>query len=321
MPHLEMLSVWDLVQGLDLFNSAPKLTMAEFGCRPECWPALVALPLHQLLFLSCFELVGHAGALGLDMLPSLSMIPHLAPLARFRLRLFNSEPEGTWHQGDPPSSITSDISVLCIDFDPGISHNSATLTFTTVVEGLTLPSLELLDIDLLGYPDIFIHWPQSEFLALATRSAFHTHLKVLHLWHVVIAEPQLLECLAALPLLERLAISDHQLTPDSSAEQLLVTDSLLTALTRKPDRDVPCPLPHLTSFGCQTLLKFSDTVLLDLILSRVPAIHADKTDVEFFEVEIWWLRGHHRELDPSVVARMEELKDFQYSFDPAEVET
>ncbi|KAJ7114723.1 hypothetical protein C8R44DRAFT_928598 [Mycena epipterygia] len=165
-------------------------------------------------------------------------------------------------------------------------------TLKTAIENLTLPSLETFELNAQEYPRLPLPWPHAEFLGLSARSSFHTHLLCLSIPHSVVTVEQLLECLANLPALEELEISDHQLIANGGADQRLITDALLTHLTRTPHF---CVVSRLSSFKFQSLLHFDDTVYLAFLLSRVgEATLNDGGDGDVFESEILWSPGHHR---------------------------
>ncbi|KAJ7779801.1 hypothetical protein B0H16DRAFT_1830175 [Mycena metata] len=331
LPQLESLSLWGKVLSLDgVFDSTPRLVGAQLACTPETWEIFAKLPLHQLQSLMCMEALGYAAMLGFGALPALSLMPHLRPLADFKLQLALLDPNFDFHTLVLPP-ITSAIGTLLLEFDEGFTPTSVGQTVAKILECLTLPHLTLLQMVSEEHPDLPIPWPQPEFLALAGRSSFHSHLLRLHLWHVVITEAELLECLAALPSLERLTVSDHLAVYNDGVEVQVVTDRLFAALTlaaptnSNPDADAdttPPLAPRLTSFGCQTLLKFDDTVFSTFLLSRMAAVErdgsADSDDVNVVDAEVWWLPGHQRELDPSVCARLDELDKVKVVFGPAE---
>ncbi|KAJ6554985.1 hypothetical protein DFH09DRAFT_1166054 [Mycena vulgaris] len=179
--------------------------------------------------------------------------------------------------------------------------------------GLTLPCLEELEMMTEQYPHKPIPWPRTAFPALGARSSFSTQLRSLQLYHVLITEADLLDCLASLLSLERLAISDK---PLASADESLITNTLLAALTHSP------LVPRLRSLRCRSRLQFDDHVYLEFVLSRLQAGRP-------FESEIEWLFGYFRELDPAVVARLYAMTDLRFSFhgtvrlneNPAQVES
>ncbi|KAJ7700857.1 hypothetical protein B0H17DRAFT_214218 [Mycena rosella] len=181
-----------------------------------------------------------------------------------------------------------------------------------IIDGLTLPNLAELKLCSEEYFGLPVPWPHVQCLALSTRSAFQSHLRSLQLHHCVITEAELLECLSALPSLERLAISDHRPFTDGGPDQLLVTNTLLASLTLAPDN--PSPVPRLRFFECISLLRFDDRAYLDFLLSRLRGPDADAGP---FENRMLWLPGHHRELNSSVVARIVDLrsrKELLFSF-------
>ncbi|KAJ7751741.1 hypothetical protein DFH07DRAFT_1032183 [Mycena maculata] len=147
--------------------------------------------------------------------------------------------------------------------------------------GLTLPSLTHLKIGASEHPSLVLPWPHSLFISLSRRSSFHHHLKSLCLYPVAIPEAELLECLATLPELERLSISDHP----STLGNLLITDTLLEALTWTPS----CLFPKLSFLDLGSMLKFDDNIYLKFLLSRV--------DGAPFGANLSPLRGYERELD------------------------
>ncbi|KAJ7687714.1 hypothetical protein B0H17DRAFT_1069559 [Mycena rosella] len=164
-------------------------------------------------------------------------------------------------------------------------------------EHLALPSLKELTMvpTQLRFP-----WQHTQFLALSTRSSFHTHLQSLYLFDSIITETELIECLSILPLLESLAISDHEISADGGpTSQPLVTDSLLAQLTA--GQGTPPLIPRLRAFHCRSLLQFDDHVYLNFLLSRVQ-------DGRVFETRLLWLHDDRRELDSIVVERLGELR-------------
>jgi hypothetical protein len=109
--------------------------------------------------------------------------------------------------------------------------------------------------------------------------------------------------MAALPLLQPLAISDHQIVNDRGADHLLITSALFAALSLNPSS--PGLVPHLCSLTCHSLLQFDDAGYLEFLLSRRrPA----SSDLAPFLSQMYWLDGHDRNLDPEVNARIRELR-------------
>ncbi|KAJ7111222.1 hypothetical protein C8R44DRAFT_883050 [Mycena epipterygia] len=116
------------------------------------------------------------------------------------------------------------------------------------------------------------------------------------------------EFLSALPLLQRLEISDHRLFQDRGrscgAKHLFITDILFSALTL--ESTPPSVVPHLCSvLICQSFLQIDEHVYLDFLLSRRCTT---SSDLPPFVSELQWFPGHHRELDSIVSVRLCELR-------------
>ncbi|KAJ7935761.1 hypothetical protein B0H13DRAFT_2261903 [Mycena leptocephala] len=122
-------------------------------------------------------------------------------------------------------------------------------------------------------------WHAEHFLKLAERSSFHSHLTRLEIT-VVMTDEALLGCLTVLPLLAELAISDG--TP--SREHIfsfLITDALLQGTQIS---DETALIPALEVLCLQSLLRFDDSVYLQLVVSRL------KEDFDNpFETYLEWL--------------------------------
>ncbi|KAJ7315387.1 hypothetical protein DFH08DRAFT_1040089 [Mycena albidolilacea] len=183
--------------------------------------------------------------------------------------------------------------------------------FDAMLAGLTLPHLQRLTlwIHRVQYPEFRLPWRHAEFLAFSMRSSFHTHLKALHLPHVLITEKELVECLLLQPLLQQLNISDHQRVKYSSEDHILMTSSFFQSLIRTADS--MCLVPQLRSLVCHSLLRFDDAVYLKFLLSRL-----EKGCT--FETELFWFPLHSRELCPDVMTQIQELRaqrQLAFSFD------
>ncbi|KAJ7111228.1 hypothetical protein C8R44DRAFT_985442 [Mycena epipterygia] len=312
LPRLEVLGVQILSDEsitLDIFEVVPRLKSLTFSGAPR---SISNLPLGQLSVLKCVDLLSE------DLPTIISFLPRLLPAAEFLLQF--SLPDS--------SDVHSHSEVLTLSI-PHVVSNIATLSaeilddfhgphssqvLGIIFSALTLPLLQSLELESQEYPRFPLSWPHAHFLSLCARSSFDLHLQSLEIYDVHITAEELLECLTSLPSLQRLAISDHQLMPDGGVDELLITDKLFAQLTRTPDS--PYLVPRLCSISFQSLLKFDDNAYLAFVLSRVD-------DGSRFETRICWLPGHHRELDPTVVGRLEELCtecDFAFEFSAAENE-
>lgn len=135
-----------------------------------------------------------------------------------------------------------------------------------ILVSLTLPHLEELKFRSDAYPRLPLVWPHVQFISLAARSAFHDNLHLLSLSDVHITEAQLLECMAALPVLEQLELSDHVRVRWRGVDLLLITDALLRA-TYIPGPH--CLLPHLIVLRVRSRLHFDVNVYLHFVRSRL----------------------------------------------------
>ncbi|KAJ7190270.1 hypothetical protein GGX14DRAFT_606120 [Mycena pura] len=165
---------------------------------------------------------------------------------------------------------------------------------TDILANLTLPCLETLRFRSNYYLSP-IPWPHAEFLALSSRSSFHTHLRSLKIDDFSIGAAELAECLSALPSLQWLAISDDR----RDGVEPVIQNSLLSSLTQNPD--VQALLPHLRHLVIRSRLQFDDNVFLSFLLSRVS--HRQDDSVSCFSVVVSTLPGC-RSLEPSVDARI-----------------
>ncbi|KAJ7684225.1 hypothetical protein DFH06DRAFT_1155060 [Mycena polygramma] len=183
---------------------------------------------------------------------------------------------------------SSDIGTLSIEFpQPNCAPD-----VTDILANLTLPCLENLT-----FRSEYVSplpWPHADFLALSSRSSFPTHLRSLDIADFSIGAAELAETLSALPLLQRLEISDDH----RDGVGPIISDSLLSSLTHEAQI-----LPHLRHLVFRrSRLQFDDNVLLSFLLSRV-----SRQGDSVFEVEIFRLRGSRRNFEPGVMARICEL--------------
>ncbi|KAJ7131209.1 hypothetical protein C8R44DRAFT_871731 [Mycena epipterygia] len=138
-----------------------------------------------------------------------------------------------------------------------------------ILQSLTLPYLrDLTCLKISEYPARPLRWTQTPFLGLAARSSFDTHLETLRLPDIAITEAELLKCLSALPLLQRLEISDHTFLDSDDVDHHLISDTLLAQLTRSPSPTL-CLVHHLRALHVRPLLQFDDNVYLHFVLSRL----------------------------------------------------
>ncbi|KAJ7189109.1 hypothetical protein C8R46DRAFT_1244633 [Mycena filopes] len=173
---------------------------------------------------------------------------------------------------DTVSHISLDPSILILPFDlpPIIAHVSS-LTVALLrgreyrmsallkifLDRVTLPGLRRLSFSGRTTEDV-PEWSQQRFLDLAARSSFHHSLTMLSIF-ALIEDKELISCLAVLPLLEELHISDCK-------NRALMTDILLHSLNWRTDETNL--VPRLSSVQFTSAMKFSDTALLQFVTSR-----------------------------------------------------
>ncbi|KAK7013811.1 hypothetical protein R3P38DRAFT_2545877 [Favolaschia claudopus] len=166
------------------------------------------------------------------------------------------------------------------------------------LDSLTLPHLNVLDI----HPDDGGIFPPlwkpfyfrcaDAFLGLADRSGFHSSLTSLAL-HVQVKDVDLLRCLGAMPLLEKLVIRDC--TPSA------VTDTFLRGLVLQLHGSTPDLVPNLTFFSIRCALSFTDPVYFDLLASRA------QTQTRDFRSNLWWYATRRREVSSELVNNIAKL--------------
>ncbi|KAJ7177212.1 hypothetical protein C8R43DRAFT_506415 [Mycena crocata] len=297
LPMLEFLEVGtddeECPVSLDIFDDAPKLT--SFSVDGPLLGKITTPPPSQLRTFACLADRWSQVAVSMS---SMSALPQGAT---YSLQLDIS----AWH--DAPNHILalnipqtmSDISTFSLELYYNSSSPTMAQASAQIFASLTLPHLRDLGFkdcreDRLSIIADRLPWPHAEFLSLSIRSSFHTHLETLRLLCVIITEAELVECLGALPYLRRLEIADHE--PGNG--RLLLTDNLFRQLTKTPES--PGLVPQLRSLNCVSALRFSDSVYLAFLVSRME-------EERRFTSEIWWLPDRYRELDADVVAQIDEL--------------
>ncbi|KAJ6516640.1 hypothetical protein C8R47DRAFT_1268071 [Mycena vitilis] len=195
--------------------------------------------------------------------------------------------------GPEPLDLPSiDSAILELD----ISSEERTGIFThnalaDIFGALTAPTMELLHLrgGQSGEP---LFWPAVKGHALLRRSGSCNTLHSLKLHDVIIEEGDLLDCLAEVPLLRYLFLSDHprlEGVPGSSAHHL-VTDSLFKALLPQPELPAQPLVPHLAIVDFKTLGRFSDDAFTTFAVQRTMLTAPG----EVFECALLWIPGHVR---------------------------
>ncbi|KAJ6546066.1 hypothetical protein DFH09DRAFT_1171907 [Mycena vulgaris] len=299
LPLLETLEVDALepeleIAVLDLFELAPRLR--NISVAGDLVSKLVKPPLGQL------KRLGYTDLASTDIARVVSSMSSLAQGQQFQIQFFlddwTSNRSHTLQLGIPPTS--SDVSRLSVDLVGQFHHKHCLQAMSAILANLTLPHLETLEFHTREYPRFPVVWSHVDFLSLSARSSFHRNLRSLCLYHVHIAESQLLQSLAMLPALEHLEISDHERIGGRGVNLVLISDTLLRALTCSDTQGL---VPHLNDLRLCSRLQFTDDVYLGMVLSRIESGRMGP----FTAVILLHLRNY-RALDPVVVARLHELQ-------------
>ncbi|KAJ7099228.1 hypothetical protein B0H15DRAFT_819629 [Mycena belliarum] len=192
-----------------------------------------------------------------------------------------------------------------------------------IFKALTLPRLHVITIDR-DWESPAPVWDNTHFLPFAARSSLHDNLAELEV-HFEMSDAELLECLAVLPMLTSLIISDC----GGTEHHAVVTDNLLRRLTRTDDPNTYL-VPRLNFFSVTSILTYTDDVYWSFLASRVLR---DGWPVEWFlgflgkpfQACIWWLARvpREREISGEFLSRVASLVGanivgFQAGQDPAE---
>ncbi|KAJ7181298.1 hypothetical protein C8R43DRAFT_968867 [Mycena crocata] len=301
LPILEKLAIAvgrDTTGALDLFQVAPSLKTVVLVTNSGKFSTLLNLPVEQLDHLRIASVEGN-GTSGITLLA-----PQLPRGSRLSVAIVRPPPA----EENSASPVTSQISHFYVE----LGHRISTLYMQAAVErvlaSISLPHLIDFVFVATDFPPTPIPWPHSQFLGLSERSSFRTHLISLNLHHVAIPCAELVQALSGLAALQRLNIADQDETV-GGAETVLVSNELLTALTRTPHS--PCLIPCLSLLTLYSFLQFDDNVLLDFILSRLERLPTKSlgSDPGFppFECDVWWKPGHMRELDAAVWEHLQDL--------------
>ncbi|KAJ6517308.1 hypothetical protein C8R47DRAFT_251433 [Mycena vitilis] len=280
----------------DLFQTAPRLKTFLIGGRLP--PALAALHIPQLQTAGCLSQQP-------DQVPAaVSFMSTLPSQVEYRLQLFL----GHWRRNKvtgidlPPTS--SNIAALSMETCDHFKRPHCVKAFSDIFASLTLPHLRDLTFRSRDEPYSLISWAHPAFIDFSARSSFHDNLHCLSLLDVIITETELVEVLHVLPSLHHLEISDHSVVASHSVDELLITDTLLSALTLKPDLNPPGIAPLLHTLHCRSVLRFDDHRYLDFLLSRRRGPASNATP---FVCRIQCLPGHLRALEVGVNTHLREV--------------
>ncbi|KAJ7059661.1 hypothetical protein C8F01DRAFT_1145277 [Mycena amicta] len=270
LPLLEELYLY---QGIPtaplLFNITPKLTRLYIDRK-----AIGSIASLSLAQLSCLSIM-QANTAWLS--AAISPVARLPPGSHFSLSFYLDD--WTSHRsrniGFHIPHVISTIGELTIQVTSEFHKHHCKQTLTAVLSALTLPNLHILSLQSEHADRFPLVWAHSAFVALCQRSALGDHLRELDLADVHIAEGPLRQCLALLPALTHLAISDHERIRGRGVNLELISDTLLGALMEHHDETMAMVLvlvPRLKQLSLRSRHAFTDAKLLDMIRSRVNAV-------------------------------------------------
>jgi hypothetical protein len=278
LERLHFGAIWDgtdtfLDEDGQTFRDAPRLTQVAlsglefFNGAPDLpWPQIIRLTYLGEGF-QCLYPLRHA---------------HNIATSSFNVDLLAVSPDVSWPL---ISSNVQELSLMLIADNP--------LVIGQMFDSLTLPSLESLDF-LSRDDESPLVLPPDHFLALADRSRFANHLTYLGIYAIV-TDTELLRCLEALPQLERLFISDCA----ADETHVVITDLLLRGLAYSSS---PTALiSRLHSLSLRSLLRFTDTVLVDTVTSRIDCIGRS------FETALVWPAAPECDLSSQTVNELADL--------------
>ncbi|KAJ7109559.1 hypothetical protein C8R43DRAFT_1243301 [Mycena crocata] len=263
---------------LDAFQVTPRLETLAAEISSQNVAAFSRLQLKQIEHLTILEYADTPT-------PFFVTAVHRLSKSTTRLAVIFMTPLHQDEMEQSTSPVVSNINILNV-WAGGVTLPGTQSALDIVIDNLTLPHLA--HLCLYSNTHDTVPWPHSRFISLATRSAFAAHLLTLNIQTFLISEAELLQVLAALPMLNHLLVADHP-APDlvqgagtvHAASAPLITTSLLAALVRRPDSasasssssSIPGAhgetlVPQLITLTFNSVLKFDDWVLLAFLLSR-----------------------------------------------------
>ncbi|KAJ7634422.1 hypothetical protein FB45DRAFT_789564 [Roridomyces roridus] len=283
---------------LDVFSSTPALQILYFYGLAD---GFSKFPLRQLTSLTCLTISS------VQIPDIVALTPSLRDGASLTLEMFMMDDEVVWELDLEIIPATSSIGELRIDVDTDQPFAGSIFkdVLGSMFSSLTLPLLETMQLNIPRSSQLYqgsFPWPSQHFLALSQRSSFSSHLLSLFLIDLIVTEAELVECLHGLQALESLSIGDHD-KAYSGTDHHLITDSLLTRLTRTDDSDSAVLIPRLRFFTCRSSLEFSDSKYYECICSRASS---DDVPEGCFESDLVCLYDPPREQE-AVTSRVDEL--------------
>lgn len=144
-------------------------------------------------------------------------------------------------------------------------------------------------------------WPATSFMDLSARSSFGTTVRNFELRDIIVSEADLLECLTELKALEVLTLVDVIAGARGHGEHIVITDTVLRRLIFVQD-EAECLIPNLNFFQCISLLRFTDSVMVAFVRSRVGPGRCVEHP---FYVGLNWHKGYGREIEFSELSELD----------------
>ncbi|KAJ7604936.1 hypothetical protein DFH06DRAFT_1253519 [Mycena polygramma] len=209
LERLQTLTLCAEWPGVDSFRVAPQSTDVAFYGRVANVPNL---PWTQLRKFSYF---GDANMEPFTFMSFLARCPNILT--------FTADVDLSQSVGMEIPALSSNVEVLTFRMGLDRLPAFAPAVVCDVFSSLTLLCVRSIAVTpRLGGRDPPPAWHTEQFLVLADRSACHSHLTELEI-NAIITDKELLRCLAVLPLLQALSVSDSALR----GEYVVVTDTLL----------------------------------------------------------------------------------------------
>ncbi|KAJ7147822.1 hypothetical protein C8R43DRAFT_1108180 [Mycena crocata] len=192
-----------------------------------------------------------------DIVPFFTLMRNAQPGTVFEVRNFSAD------RLSPLPPITSAVATFDLmtsrnSMDGGPSLRQA---IGDVLDSLTLPHLQNLNLKPDFPTTLPLLWPATQFAGLSHRSSFGDTLRSLNICYVTITEDDLILSLTSLSSLQCLTISDERWGV------VLLTDALLRRLTLTSDPGSSLAT-QLKFLDCTSVFKFSTQAYLDFAMAR-----------------------------------------------------
>ncbi|KAJ6454158.1 hypothetical protein C8R45DRAFT_628029 [Mycena sanguinolenta] len=279
LPLLEKLEISQTDDWMDfgVFEAAPRLTDLTVTGSAGRVPSV---PWAQLQYFRYFSFDPN------NILHALALLGNsFSAHARFDLMVYITNTA----ELPPVLSHVSDFSLTV-----GVYNNLGREVLGPILDCLSF--LRLDGLSLMGrYGDeSSLSWDQHRFLRFVSRSSLGTSLTSLEMARTTIDHDELVGCLAVLPSLVQLVISDDEFAPHN-----LITDSLLQRLIWTHD-PATCLVPRLNFVCLTSVLDFCDDKYWEFIASRIVPAQWDGLSLE---AKIYWLPVCTRELPPAFFSK------------------